>query len=509
MTGISSHQDYPRLVVITVVTIVLLLGLSSAHAMATAGASSDATVQASEEEAVADVTFAESQLTEPAGDVIKIEMTLDDTDDAYVKFGERSNHFIDIIHVETTVDHDNEISLYINTRLAGATVDDPETVYYSEDADVRSAIYHGDEVDAEFADESGNDLGDFEGYLEELDLIDSGETPFDQIVRPLQPTDYYLGVDMDNEFVIDDRDSRPAEPIEAGVVDLVSPELGPVQTYTAPPGDANEDTDVDALLDTATAAVEVPEGERAIVAVEAEGISGSLIYREEDFEALYDGFSPSSLQHLDETEGDGVDISFEGGDVLEDGSTTLNYDASEEDVIVLFDQSESKLYFVVDTSAEAAFEGELRDGMGFDIQLEYTGSEELYRFDNGGPDGGEDGDVTEPRFPTLALHSSGESTSGSFSVVESVGDLDQNGGDAQDEPVLTDDDDAEPANDDDAEPANDDEPVLTDDDESGTVEDSDADQPADDGIPGFNAIGAVVALLIAVGISARYHARTR
>ncbi|MFD1597485.1 BGTF surface domain-containing protein [Halobellus rarus] len=399
-------------------------------------ASDSATIEVTELDV--DGSFDESSYVHTAGDVVEMTVELEDTDDAFVQFGDEDAGFIDVLYIEDD-DDDDEVTFQVNTRALGANAQS-ESVYHSEDDIVESELHGGissADRDPVYVDEDGDELsagsaddGSFAAYLDELGLINAdSEDPNEQLVRPLQPTDYDVSVGGNNRFVVnDDGQSELSDELDLTVVDLTEPTLGDVQTFVAPADNADENEEIDELRDVLTEREEIALEDRLIIRAEASGIYGHMVMIEESeegsgFDALQEGFSAGTLATLDERDGEGVNIEIEAEDaVANQEATSLNLDSdsvSENEIFVLADNAEGELFIVVDTDSSDAFTNDVDEETDFTADFEYeTDEDERYEFTDGkGPLGGAGGDPDVPAFPYFQTEES-QSSSAEFTLVE-------------------------------------------------------------------------------------------
>ena len=380
-------------------------------------ASDSATIEVTELDV--DGQFGESSYTYTAGDIAQMTVELEDTDDAFVQFGDEDAGFIDVLYIEDD-DDDDEVTFQVNTRALGANAE-YDAVYHSEDDIVESELHGGistPDRDPVFLDEDGNELtaggagdGSFAAYLDELGLINAdGENPNEQLVRPLQPTQYDISVGGNNRFVVNDGESELDDELDLTVLDLAEPRLGEVETFAARADNADENEELDELRDIITEREDIALEDRLVIRAEASGIYGHMVLIEESeegggFDALEEGFSASTLATLDERDGEGVNIEVEADDaVANQEATSLNFGSdavNEQDIFVLADNAEGELYIVVDTSSSDAFTNDVDEETDFTAEFEYeTDEDELYEFEDGtGPLGGAGGDPDAAAFP--------------------------------------------------------------------------------------------------------------
>ena len=400
-------------------------------------ASDSATIEVTELDV--DGEFSEGSYVYTAGDIAEMTIELEDTDDAFVQFGDEEAGFIDVLYIEDE-DDDDEVTFQVNTRALGTNAR-YEEVYHSEDDIVESELHGGISSaarDPVFVDEDGDDLtasgasdGSFAAYLDELGLIDADdETPTNQLVRPLQPTDYDIAVGGDNTFIVnDDEESVLNDELDLTVLDLTRPNLGEIETFVAPADTADENDEIGELREALTAREEVAFDDRLIIRAEASGIYGHMVAIEETsgedgFSALEEGFSAKTLHTLvDERDGEGVNLEVQADDAIgnqEPTSLNLGSDTvNEQDIFVLADNTEGVLYIVVDTSSSDAFNNDIDTETDFTVEFEYeTDEDDSYEFESAkGPLGGAGGDPDSPAFPYFQPGES-QSKSAAFTIAE-------------------------------------------------------------------------------------------
>ncbi|WP_049922596.1 BGTF surface domain-containing protein [Halopiger djelfimassiliensis] len=379
-----------------------------------------------------DGSFSSGVYTQTAGDLVEVTLELEDTDDAYVQFGDEKAGFVDVIYVEDDND-DGEATFWVNTRTLGtdAALDD---VYHSEDDNVDSAIHgtvaystgqYDDDKDVVFWDEEVDDAGEntisFDSYVDDLGI---GSDASAQLTRPLQPTDYTLTAEADGNFIVNaDGESEANNEIDQATLDLIEPELSSVTTYVAPSDSADEDDTLDELNEQITERTDIAEDDRLVIKAEATGLYGALAYESDnDFSIVDDGAEADALYNLVENnEGEGINFEVTADDAVgNQDPTTLDLNGADDgDVYILVDNDAGEFYVVVDTSSTSAFDGDVEAGQEFDVTLEYeTNDEDRYEFDVNGPfDGGAAGDNTEVAYPYFGTDETQTITT-TYSIVE-------------------------------------------------------------------------------------------
>ncbi|AXR79173.1 S-layer protein [Natrarchaeobaculum sulfurireducens] len=416
-----------------------------------ASASDDISVSESDAEA----NFDEDVYTQTAGDLIEFTVELEDTDETFVQFGDEDAGFIDILYLEDDGGEDDEVNFWVNTRLVGTMHDeaglDADDVFYSDD-DIVESYLHDKVIDEDYDNVGGatfyddDDLGsddviddEFEGYgdyLEELDLVSNADDhPTEQIVRPLQPTNYDITADENGHFIAEDDESDVDDEIGFATLDLVDPSLDAVNTWVGPEEDADDEEDIDELVDQLTERDNVAIDDLMVAEFQASGIFGHLAAISDDDidDVLEDGLAGEDLETLvDDRDGEGVELTFEDVDATgNQDANDLELDADEDEVFVLIDNDNGAFYVVVDTSDEP-FDRSIDDGDEFEIELEYeTDDDDRFRFfdqvggdeiEEAGPLGAADGEEDEA-FPYFQADSS-QSVSTTFTFEDRMAEFD-------------------------------------------------------------------------------------
>ncbi|RLM62399.1 cell surface glycoprotein, partial [Halorubrum sp. Atlit-26R] len=264
-----------------------------------------ASLNVTEENVGAD--FSESTYSQTAGDIVEMTVELEDADSGYVQIGDEDSGFIDVLYVEDD-DDDDEVTFQVNTRTLGTNLSSADLVYNSDDDIVESEIHGGLGGNApEYHNADGNDLngpsgindGTFEAYLYQLDLIDENQDGTDQLIRPLQATTYDVSVNGDAIFIVNDDDnSELSDELDLATLDLTQPGVENIQTWTAPSDTADENDELEGLLETVTQRTDIAEEDRLVIQAESSGIYGHMVAIDGNFDSLEDGFSASTLDSL-------------------------------------------------------------------------------------------------------------------------------------------------------------------------------------------------------------------
>ncbi|WP_240625382.1 BGTF surface domain-containing protein [Halonotius pteroides] len=346
-----------------------------------------------------------------AGDIAEFNFTIEDTDDTYLQFGDEESDFVDVMYVEVD-DEDEPVNIEINTRLLGtsAGVND---VYDTDNVDTFESEVHSDNgVETHPAvglyDDDGTPIGDngndFTQYLDELEIIDAsaGEGPTDQLIRPLQPTDYSViaaGTTSVDDGVFDaDPGGEANDELGSKVLELTQPEIGDITVHKAPEEDADDEDNVADLVEKATPSTDIAIDDQTIIQVEATGIYGSMVAGPDgegnlntDFDRLEDGMSSNVLYNIDEEIDTQITFEAEAGDATgNQGALEVALQGqdnggsvTDSDVFVVLDEENGQFFVVVDTSSDDAFvNGDAPDEeTTFDVLMEYDADNEDDRFE--------------------------------------------------------------------------------------------------------------------------------
>ncbi|MFP8952685.1 BGTF surface domain-containing protein [Natrialbaceae archaeon A-arb3/5] len=381
-----------------------------------------------------DAEFDENVYTQSAGDIVEFTIDLEDTDNAYVQFGDEDAGYVDVLYIEDDSDN-GEVTVQVNTRMAGTPGTDTDEAFHSEDDIVQSLVHSGgDEVEAatfydEEVDPDNRLVGDFTTYLEELDLIGGTDDADEQLTRPLQPADYDLTVNANGNFVVDNGVSDVDNEIGFATLSLATPGVESIDTHVAPSDDADAH-DRDELRELLTDREEIAEDDQLIIHAEASGLYGAMVAHEGDWDALDDGFSADTLHEITDLDGEGISFEAEATDSTgnQDPTSLVLENAAEEDVFVFADNDAGELYIVVDTSSSDAFDRTIEDGDTFTAELAYeTDSDHRYEFDTGAFDGGANG-IDDPAYPYFGTNDD-QSVTTTFTIVEPSATFDDAGED--------------------------------------------------------------------------------
>ena len=230
-----------------------------------------------------------------AGEIVEIDIALEDTDDAYVMVGgDRGSedrvltNYFDILHVE------GDTTVRINTRLLGTNVPSKD-VYDAEEGSVTSYLHAPD-------DEAFDDV-QFAGGADDIEEF-RADLGIDDLPRPLQPDRYRLVAGLGGSVVVRE-DGVPdfERPLARSNLLLTdSGGFGNVTTYVAPEGGANgiEDPDSvdDELIGTLTERRTVAKGDRLVFGIEADGLTGVISWLNARMGSDGVGTDPATLSKL-------------------------------------------------------------------------------------------------------------------------------------------------------------------------------------------------------------------
>ena len=362
-----------------------------------ASASADITVR---EEDV-DGAFSQGVYQQTAGDIVEFELELEDTDEVWVQIGDQDAGFVDIVYIKAD-DEDESVTFEVNTRTLGADETFSNVYNLGDNVDTLESAIHSTTTSNIGTDQFYNDNTeqslDFEQYLEALDLIDdagSGEDGFDQLTRPMQPTDYELvaaAAGDDGTFIVNDDDESEADDeLDSAVLELQAPSLGEITTWVAPADDANEDDTIEDLLESVTQRDDIALDDRLVVQYEASGIFGGMVAAsDDDFDILEDGTSADLIAEYDGglLDDEGINFLFESEDAIgNQDPTSLDFSNldDESEAFLILDNEGGQFFVIVDTDADVWDSGEPEDGDTFEIELEYeTDDDDRAKFDDVG-----------------------------------------------------------------------------------------------------------------------------
>jgi hypothetical protein len=229
------------------------------------------------EEAEIDAEFGKDTFETEAGDIVEVDLSLENTDEAYVmiggdRFGEdrAPTNYFDILHVE------GDTTVRINTRLLGTNVPSEEA-YAAESGQVTSYLHEpGHEGFEDVTFEGGvSDLAGFRWV--------NGVGP---LSRPLQPERFRLVAGAWGSVVVRD-DGVPdfERPLDRSNLRITETDgFENVTTYVAPEGSASEYEGEDELGELEGSLTErrtVAKGDRLVFEVEADGLTGLVSWLDE------------------------------------------------------------------------------------------------------------------------------------------------------------------------------------------------------------------------------------
>ena len=355
-------------------------------------------------EADQNAEFTQGVTQDAAGDITGFNLTLEDTSDTYVQIGGEDSDFVDVLYIEVD-DGDEPVQVDINTRLLGSSAG-TGAVYDTSNTDTFESEVHGAISDENLPSDDGSvqlyeDDGElaeggnnFEAYVDALGIADIGEN---QITRPPQSTDYEVTAAGSNsvDYVFDaDPGGEANDELGSKVIELQQPEIGEVITHTAPEEDADEDSELDELLDSATAREEIAVDDRLVVQVEATGLYGAMVAGPQvedgdvtglnsDFDRLSDGASTQVLNNIVSGSVDQIDFSIEAESATgNQDPLEVDLDSSDGDSYVVIDEDGGQFFVVVDTSSDDAFaNGDAPDSdTDFTASIEYDADNDDNRF---------------------------------------------------------------------------------------------------------------------------------
>ncbi len=379
-------------------------------------ASASAEITVNEEDQDAD--FSEGTYQAGAGDIAHLEFELEDTDEAWLQIGDGDSDFVDFLYVELD-ESDEPFELTVNTRLLGTpgeNVDD-EAVYDVENDEEFYSLLHTD-ADEDFSSsdnsfmqstdvplfaDDDDDHDDPSEYYNDLDLIDEDvdnaeEIREEMLTRPLQAIDYELQLASDNVdddegvFDSDAGAGEASDQLDSAVLELQDANIGDINTWTAFEEDADDEDDVEELLEIVTERDEIAYEDRLVVQVEANGLYGGLVAAGDDsttyegddvdFDRLDEGLSTDVAYDFFDAEEINFDIESDtatGQDPLE---VDLDND-DDDDTYMLIGPDQDQFFLIVDTGSDDAFSnGDApEDGASFTAELEFDADNDDDRFE--------------------------------------------------------------------------------------------------------------------------------
>jgi len=373
----------------------------------------EATVSITVVEEDVDGAFSQGTYSAGVGDIAHFEFELEDTDEAWLQIGDADADFVDILYVKAD-DEDEPIEIAVNTRLLGApgpTVN-TDAVYNTENTDAFHSLLHdADSSDIlgtsdELVHNDGDRTNDVRHFYDELDLVSSDDISSAQpdgdeirehlLNRPLQAIDYELQLagdgDDDGIFDSDAGAGEASDQLDAAVLELQAASIGETRTWVAPSDDADDETDVDELLEIVTERDEVADGDRLVVEVEATGLYGGLIAggshgadndqldpAEVDFDRLEDGVDTRIVEDFFRAEN--IDFDIEAEDVTGQNPISVELDSDDEDVYMLIHPDQDRFFLIVNSDSDDAFSGSAPASKSFTAEIEFDADDEEDRFD--------------------------------------------------------------------------------------------------------------------------------
>ena len=368
---------------IRVVGVALLVGcvvvlVGATPAVADDSALGDNDVVATVEERDVGAEFDSDVFEAPAGEIVEVDIALEDTDEAYVMVGgDRASedrvltNYFDILHVE------GDTTVRINTRLLGTNVPS-EDVYDAEDGAVTSYLHAPN-------DEAFDDVR-FEGGADDIDAFRS-EIGIGDLPRPLQPDRYRLVAGLEGSVIVRD-DGVPdfERPLARSNLLLTDPDgFGNVTTYVAPEGSANGIEDLDSideeLTDELTERRTVAKGDRLVFGIEAGGLTGVVSWLNARMGSTGVGTDPATLSKLLEfPDGFRIDAR-QTNPGINERVTALDLDGATDGDVYLVPEPgnetdaaryNERYYLVVDTRTSGGFDRELAPGDEYRFRFGYN-----------------------------------------------------------------------------------------------------------------------------------------
>lgn len=338
------------------------------------------------EEREIDAQFGSDLFETAAGEIVEIDVSLENTDEAYVMIGgdkasgDRTlTNYFDVLHVQGST------TIRINTRLLGTNVPSEE-VYAAENGEVTSYLHD--------PDHEGFDDVTFEGDADDLSAFHSqiGVSP---LPRPMQPERLRLVAGASGDVVVRD-DGVPdfERPLARSNLLITDTEgFGNVTTYVAPRGSASEfegEAGLGELRGSLTERRTVAKGDRLVFEIEARGITGLVSWLDDRLGSEDTEIDRETLSKLLEFP-DGVVLDAEqtNPDMNErvrrldiDGATDGElYFVHEPTVQSGAQRSIERYYLVIDTRGTGPFDGAIESGDEYEFRFGYasTGETDWFR----------------------------------------------------------------------------------------------------------------------------------
>jgi hypothetical protein len=365
------------------------------------GASDTTTVSVEKREV--DAQFGSDLFKGSAGSIVEIDVSLEDTGEAYVMIGGGRNgedqmltNYFDILHVS------GDTTIRINTRLLGTNVP-AEEVYTAESGQVQSYLHDPDH-------EAFDDVS-FEGDADDLSAFRS-QIGVGPLPRPLQPERLRLVVgDSGSVIVRDDETVDFERPLARSHLLITDTEgFGNVTTYIAPEGSASEFEGEDGLGDLKAELTErrtVAKGDRVVFEIETHGITGLVSWLDDRLGSDGTEINHETLSKL---------LAFPDG-IIFDGeqmnpgrnqrATALDIDgATDGDLYIVHEpmvesgdqQAIERYYVVMDTREAGPFDDEIEPGDRYRFEFGYGTTGETDWFDTVDHDALDPNGAT-PHFP--------------------------------------------------------------------------------------------------------------
>jgi hypothetical protein len=348
------------------------------------GATGSAVAQESQ---LVEASFEEDISETGAGDIASFNLTLENTDKAYVQIGSEQVSFIEVIYIKAA-DPEEQVKVQINTRTLGTNTS-VNNVYHAENAETLESSIHGgisSRPSFPLFERNGEKIS-YKDYVTDLLGPYRDEESTSSLYRPLQPTIYQIAVasNQDSNGLFNVSKGTANFVIASKELRLTPTRIGEITTYRAPSGEANSDTNPQTLLRKSLETDVIPNNKRAIIEIQATSIYGAMVAGPNgngelntDFSRLNEGMSTQVLQNLAQNV-DSERIRFDISTISEEENnipSAINLDAGDQHTFTLIDQKNDRFFIVIDTSSDEAYEdgGSPTSDTNFNVTLAYGDS---------------------------------------------------------------------------------------------------------------------------------------
>jgi PGF-CTERM protein len=416
------------------------------------GATDEATIEIAPAEQGAEFENTEQQPT--AGDVADFTVELSSTSQAFIQFGGPSVGFADVLYVDVGDEDGGEVSISVNTRLAGTNPSlSTGDVYHVEGANTVVSAFHSGSSGPFRGTPTLNGkpiFGDNEvaypTYISESG-ISSADAREDVLDAPLATGEYPIyvagvkNINPSEEGVFDADTGKPTDNLAESTVTLTQPTVDGVNIYTASEGDADVGDTAEGVLESVSPTDTIARGDRLIVEFDVTGVYGGIL-------AGPDGDTVGSASWFDNdpqmlipsermgeyiSSSEGMTLKIEGqGNAGNSQPVMVNFDTDEENAIYWYaNRDQGTLVTVINTaSSQAAIEEGFTQTDRYKATLRLAGesSTNEYTFTGGNAGNGAfSSEEDNPNYPNIPVGES-EAATTEFTIEEPSFDLDSEAG---------------------------------------------------------------------------------